>query len=348
MGKPSPFCNAEGYSPLSTRQARGVELPATFSAAADEYRRAREGVALYDRSDRVIAIVTGNDRKSWLHNLTTNDIKKLSPDHGCYTFVIDVRGRTQCDLNVLDRDGVLWLDLDREIAPSALAFLDRYLISEDVRLRLAEDDFARLGVSGSRAADVAERLGVAGFSSMAPLRQTPLDDAVLFRHDFSGLPGFELIVPAASAASWWRRLAIEVGCAPAGHDTLNVLRIEAGIPWIGADIDDRVIPPETGQTQRGVSYHKGCYLGQEVLERMRSHNVLARRLTRLRMSDGAGVELPSPLLAGEREAGRLTSLAKHPVEPGWVGLGYFNTKAPDQPLTVAGRPVEPLETALPA
>jgi folate-binding protein YgfZ len=105
---------------------------------------------------------------------------------------------------------------------------------------------------------------------------------------------------------------------------LETLRIEAGIPASGPDLD-KVLPAETGQLQRAVNFHKGCYLGQEVIERMRSRGGLARRLVRLRVDDGSGISLPSTLTQSEREVGRVTSLIRHPVADDWIGLGYLRT-----------------------
>jgi folate-binding protein YgfZ len=124
-------------------------------------------------------------------------------------------------------------------------------------------------------------------------------------------------------------MTIDLGVRPAGFDTLDVLRIEAGIPWLGRDIDERTLPPETGQVARGISYNKGCYLGQEVIERMRSHGALARRLVRVRMEDGAGIEIPAIFKSAEADAGRVTSLIPHPQGTGWIGLGYLKTSVKD-------------------
>jgi folate-binding protein YgfZ len=142
----------------------------------------------------------------------------------------------------------------------------------------------------------------------------------------AGLFRAELYVEAADADACWKRLleiGAPVGLRPVSEGCVETLRIEAGIPASVQDIDEEVLPAETMQLERAVNFRKGCYLGQEVVERMRSHNVLARRLVGLRL-DGA-VTLPAVLRSGEVEVGRVTSACESPAAGGWIGLGYVKT-----------------------
>ena len=336
----SPFSGSRHYAPVETMELRGVVLPARFGDPAAEYEAASRCVALFDRSDRGLLAVAGTDRKRWLHNLVTNAVTTLDDHSGAYAFALDVRGRIQFDLNVFCLPDVLWLDIDAGTIPAARAHLERYLISEDVQLHDASAQFARLGVCGPRAGEVAARLGVSDFSALSALSSRELEGgAVRFvRHDFAGRPGFELVVPRDDGGVWWQRLVQDGGAVPAGWRTLDVLRIEAGIPWLHRDLDDSVLPPETGQTGRAVSYQKGCYLGQEIVERMRSRGALARRLVRLWAPDGGDVRVPAPLFQNEQEVGRLTSLVRHPLVQRWVGLGYLKTRVSELTGISAGDP----------
>ena len=233
---------------------------------------------------------------------------------------------------------MLWLDLDRLAVTVAAAHFDRHLFSEDVRIEDASGQMARLACSGPRAAEVAARLGVGHLKALPALGSAALEGgARILRHDFAGAPGFELFVPRGDAAAWWERL-VESGARSTGYRTLDLLRIEAGLPWLGRDLDDTVLPPETGQVERGVSYLKGCYLGQEVMERMRSHGAVARRLVLLRVADGAGLTLPVPLQRDGAEIGRITSLVPHPTKPYWPGLGYLKTTVTGYADITAGDP----------
>jgi len=110
---------------------------------------------------------------------------------------------------------------------------------------------------------------------------------------------------------------------------LDAMRIEAGIPWFGREIDEKGVAPEADPAGCGISYKKGCYLGQEVIERMRSRGVQARRLVRLRASPAVALDLPADLRKGGQTVGRITSLVRHPVEPVGVGLGYVGSSVCD-------------------
>lgn len=348
----SPFSGSSAYRPVETVEYRGVRLPMRFDERAAEYDRVRASAGLFDRSDRGLLVVAGRDRKDWLHNLVTNAVKTLDAGGGNYAFGCDVRGRVLFDLNVLALPESLWLDVDRLAAPGLLEHLERYQITEDVMLADESDAYARLAVAGPSAAQIAAAIGVANFVALPALGHVKLlaeacvgmdtGSARLVRHDFCGQPGFELIAARGDAHHWWERLAA-AGARPAGHDVLDVLRIEAGVPWFGRDIDEQVLPPETGQVERGISYHKGCYLGQEIIERMRSHGSLARRLMRLRVREARDLPLPAAMRQGEKEVGRITSLVRHPREPFLVGLGYLRTAVRDAVGISAGDPPRAVE-----
>ncbi len=347
MGEISVFSESSNYEPAETREVRGVSLPWRFGRLSNEHQQAREAAVYFDRSDRGLVLVTGKDRAAWLHNVTTNDIKGLAENRGCYAFAIDVRGRVQFDLNVLCLPDALWLDIDRSTIPAALAHFSRFLITEDAVLTDVSDQMARIGISGPRAPDIASWMGAADPQKWPPLASATLRDGAsgLVRHDFAGAPGFELIIPVASAVDWWDRLREAAELLPAGLATLDVLRIEAGIPWLWRDIDDKTIPPETGQVERGISYHKGCYLGQEVIERMRSHGSLAKKITRLELDDAEGLPVPATITQAGAEAGTLTSVARHPREPHWVALGYIKTRIKELTNLTVGDPPRPVRAA---
>lgn len=335
----SVFAGARSYTPGDVVAYRGAVLPAHFGNLAAEYDAGRTSAVVFDRSERGRLIVRGPDRKTWLHGLVTNAVMTLDDESGNYAFALDAHGRTLFDLNILALRDDLWLDLDRAVLPEALRHLDRYIFAEKVVLLNVSGDDARLGVCGPGAARVAATLGVANFTALPALAHRAIAGGAgrLVRHDFAGLPGFELILPRAGAAQWWDRV-VELGARPAGLTVLDVLRIEAGIPWLGRDIDEKTLPPETGQIERGISYAKGCFVGYEILERMRSRGALARRLVRLTLADAQGVTEHSPIRQAGVEVGRVTSLVRHPTQDRWVGLGYVKTSLTSLEGLVAGEP----------
>src|SRR5262249_51155656 len=153
-------------------------------------------------------------------------------------------------------------------------------------------EFGRLAILGPHAAEVLKTNGWGSFGAMPQLQHAALDIAGsgvrIIRDDFLGVPGWTLVVPRESLTDVRDKLTqgirmavIDAGPYELNEDAARALRIESGIPASVDDIDEDVLPPETGQIESGISYHKGCYLGQEVIERMRSHGVLARRLVGL-------------------------------------------------------------------
>ncbi|MEP0841597.1 MAG: aminomethyl transferase family protein [Phycisphaerae bacterium] len=328
---------------------RGMSMAVDFGDAEGEYAAGSAGAGLYAPLDRGLIEVRGRDRAAWLHNLTTNAIKTLQPGDGNYTFAVNVKGRVLMDFNVLVATDALRLDIDRRLIAKALAHFERFTISEDVQCRDRSDEFARIALLGPRAVEIAAALGVTQAGAMPALASVPLSSGGghewLVRHDFAGVFGVELHVASAAAAAWWERL-LEIGRPaglwPVGWKAVDTLRIEAGIPQYGRDIDEEVLPAETGQIERAVSFVKGCYLGQEVVERMRSRGGPARVLVGIRFAgDRTAQEVAAgPLLADGGEVGRLTSACPSPALNAWIGLGYLRTALarPGTRVALAGRP----------
>lgn len=285
-------------------------------AVIAQYRAALRDGGYCDRDDRGLIEVCGADRAVWLNNLVTNVVKTLSPGEGNYTFAANIRGGVVFDASILVLEDRLWLDVDRRDVAAALSHLRRHLITEDVQLTDLSSRTRRFAAIGPAATAVAERLKLPDPALMAPLEHVGLDiagaQARWVRHDFVGRLGAELIVsvreespPAALADAHDAILARigELDLCNLESATINILRIEAGLPASVDDIDQDVLPPETGQIERGISYHKGCYLGQEIIERMRSHGVLARRLVGLRASGDGALTSRLAVYAGSSEVG---------------------------------------------
>ncbi len=331
----------------------GVSMAVDYGDAAGEYAAARSGAGLYDARDRGVIEIRGGDRAAWLNNLATNAVKNLRTGDGAYSFAINVKGRILFDLNVLALMDAFWLDIDRRLIDKALAHFDRYTITEDVQWRDRSGEYVRIALSGPTALRIVEALGAPHAKAMPALGSTPVylatraagagaPDSLLVRHDFAGVFGVELYVEAEQAVACWNRLleiGRPVGLRPVGWSAINTLRIEAGIPWYGRDIDEEVVPAETGQAGRAVSHVKGCYLGQEIVERMRSRGVVANNLVALRFA-GAGVGPRTVLKAGEAELGRVTSVCHSPMLGAWIGLGYVRSShaIPGTQLKTAGDP----------
>jgi folate-binding protein YgfZ len=306
-------------------------MPNAVETRAD-YQTAVNAGALYVREDRGLVEVTGADRATWLNNLVTNEVSRLSPGEGNYAFAANAKGRTVFDLDVLVLEDRLWLDVDRRWVPRALGHLQHYVIAEDVKLADWSAKSQRVAVLGPKAGDVVRRIGFGELEPMGQLqhvgRRRAETETRMVRHDFTGLPTAEFIVVGRQAEEAARELtsaAEEIGLKRIGAPAVEVLRIEAGIPNSVDDIGEEVLPPETGQVERGISHQKGCYLGQEIIERMRAHGAPARELVGARFDGDAVVAPLSILRTGEQEVGQSRSCCCSERLQAILALAYVKT-----------------------
>lgn len=282
---------------------------------------------------RSLIKVMGDDRSTFLHNLTTNVVNSLQPGDGNYAFAATVQGRALFDLNLLICEEWILLDIDAGRRDSALSHFDKYLITEDLTLRDISADWTRFEALGPQTAKLVETLGMGNnFDALADVQHVaanfegramrllkdnvgPIQRAVFFVHRDV----------ADAFAATLRERGTPLGMAAIDVELFEMIRIEAGRPTDVADIDDQVIPPETGQIERGISYVKGCYLGQEVIERMRSRDSMARQLVGLKIEGDDIPEHGAPLFAGGSEIGRITSICRSVALGSILALGYAKT-----------------------
>ncbi|MCP4249705.1 MAG: aminomethyl transferase family protein [bacterium] len=327
----------------------GVPVAVDFGDPVAEYAAAVSGAGLYDARERGLIEVTGRDRADWLHNLVTNTVKDLPPGSGRYAFALNVKGRILFDCNLLVLEESVWLDLDGRTVAAAMTHFNKYTIMEDVGVTDRSDEFVRVALMGPKVADLADALGATEAPQMASLdsAQVSLTNQTcrMVRHDAAGVLGLELFLERGDAVAGWQHL-LEIGASvnltPIGRSAVQTLRIEAGIPAYGQDIDDTVLPAETRQIERGVSFTKGCYLGQEVVERMRSRGSLARQLVGLRFAGERVPPVPVALSVGDQESGRLTSACWSPALEAVIGLGYLKSAHTNPGTVVATAGPEPV------
>jgi glycine cleavage system T protein len=306
----------------------GFLVPAHYGDAAAEYDHARTGAILVDQSHHGKVEVRGTDAPRFLHNLLTNDILNLPPGGGCETFLTTVKAKVIAYLlvyrDVATEPPSFSLDLAPGSADRVVQHLDRYLISEEVEFVNATRDFAQIQLAGPQAAAMLTPLVGETSVPAAPLRHGPVrfgdTDGWLRRHDALGVPGFDLICPADKAASLWQRLT-QAGARPAGREAREILRIEAGLPREGADIDETTFAPEVGRIAETICYTKGCYLGQESIVMARDRGQINRTLVGVKLPDGM-VPHGSPLFAQGKEVGRVTSSVHSPRLGTALGLAY--------------------------
>ncbi len=295
-------------------------VPERFTATKDEHQAVRERAGLIDWSTTGILRVTGADRAAFLHNLLTNDIKSLAPGAGCHAALLNASGKLLADLLVLAGAEEHWLLVDNLYAAGALDALQRYRITEAVMLANDSARFAILAVQGPDSIRILRQVLDLPLAVLQPLdhHQAMVGAAPVrfVAHRITNYPGMLMIVPVADAAALWDAIVQRgqpKGLRPVGWDAFNMLRLEAGLPWYGIDIDDSNLLPETGLEETAVSGTKGCYVGQEIVARMATYGSASRKLMGLTL---AGTKIPdakSVIVRGAEEVGSVTSACWSPV-----------------------------------
>jgi tRNA-modifying protein YgfZ len=294
------------------------------------YSAARERAAYFRRPGRGRIVVSGRDRASYLQGLLTNDVVALGAGQGCYAAYLTPQGRMITDLWVYELGDVMLLSLPAAVKDAVLAKLDQFIFSEDVQLGDVSETFVGLVVVGpASAAVVADVLGIdAATLSVLPehgcTRVTAAGEpVVVLRVTDTGEPGYELLAARERTTSIEAALRNR-GLAPVDPEAAEALRIEAGVPVFGRDMDEDTIPLEAGIEPRAISFTKGCYVGQEVIIRVlhRGHGRVARRLVGLSFADDRIDPPGTPLRVAGTDVGSITSSVVSPALGRGIALGY--------------------------
>jgi tRNA-modifying protein YgfZ len=291
----------------------------TLDTLAGEYRALTEGCGLVDRAGRGRLALTGADRREFLHGQITNDIEGLEPGHGCYAALLTHKGKMLSDLRVLDLGDELLLACERAGLQELFNMIRRYKLGSDVELHKRTVEMGELSLIGPQARRVA------GADALGPAEHDNL------RAEIGGRPvvlvatdlGVDVFCDADSTEAV-RAALLAAGATEAGEAAAELVRVESGRPRYGADLDDGVIPQEAGLNERAVSFTKGCYVGQETVARLFYRGRPNRHLRGLRLS--TPVEPGTPLRLGEKEVGRVSSVAVSPVH-GPIGLALVRREA---------------------
>ena len=286
------------------------------------YDALRNRAAWMDLSARGKIKLTGEDRARLLHAMTTNHIQQLTPGSGCYVFFLNDKGRVLADANVLCRPDYFLLDVEPETRQPLYQHLDRFIIADDVTVEDATDAVATIALEGPQAPEVLQRAGAplpdAEYSTME------WGDAVVARLNSTGSPGFFIFVPAAEKAALISRLEA-AGAEPADAEAARVVRLEHGKPRYSEDISDRFLAQEANQPH-ALHFSKGCYLGQEIVERVRSRGQIHRVLMPLILETTQPPAPGAKLEFGGAGAAEITSAAYSPALGKVVALAYVRTE----------------------
>ena len=308
----------------------------TTAAITEGYQALRTHAAWLDLSARGKIHILGDDRARLLHAMTTNHVQQLKPGEGCYAFFLNAQGRILADVNLFCFEDHFLLDTEPETRHKLFEHLDRYIIADDVTLVDETDRVATIAVEGPESAQVLAKLG-------APVLEIPYSTAAwgagtVARVDSTGSGGFFIFTAIADVPRLIKDLE-KAGATAATPEDAGVVRIENGRPRYGEEITERFLVQETGQLQ-AVHFNKGCYLGQEIVERVRSRAQIHRILRRVEIDS---LEVPpsgAKLKLADADAGEIVSAVLSPALGKIVAMAYVRTpnSEPGTELTLGGAP----------
>jgi folate-binding protein YgfZ len=300
----------------------------TLETQADEYRALTEGCGLVDRAGRGRLALTGADRRTFLHGQISQDTETLEPGHGRYAALLTHKGKMLSDLRVLDVGDELLLSCERAGLQELFNMIRRYKLGADVELHKRTLEMGELSLIGP------EARRVAGADELGPGEHDNVR-ATIGEHDVI-LVATDLGVDVfcdAEATEGVRGALLAAGAVEVSEAAAELVRVESGRPRFGVDLDDNVIPQEAGLNDRAVSFTKGCYVGQETVARLFYRGKPNRHLRGLKLS--AEVEPGTPLRLGEKEVGRVTSVAVSPAH-GPIGMALVRRQAEPGSTIAAG------------
>ena len=327
----------------------GTLLPSCFRQFGAEYAALRKTVGLVDTNYRSFFSFTGADRQRYVNAILTSNVRDLKPGQGTVGLLLNPQGHILSEVETFLREDSIVASSHAMIRERTFATFDKFIIMDDVTLEDVTDSQATLDLAGPDTAALLAEAGVARFEEMPLLAHEEVTLSQIacrvVRRELAGHSAATLIAGREQLPALWRELLERVdrhGGASAGMEAVNALRLECGIAWFGHDFDDKQIPHEAGLEHSHISYEKGCYTGQEIVERVRSRGHVNRRLTELSFSSAEVPAAGTKLLLGGGDAGNVTSAARSPVLGRPIGLGYLRREhsAIGTALDAAGIPAE--------
>ncbi|MBX9653503.1 hypothetical protein K2Y11_07765 [bacterium] len=314
----------------------GSETTTPFESAFEAATK-RIGLVNVSRWDRVE--VAGNDRAKLIGNLCTNEIVKLPSGTGCEAFFLNAKGKI-IDYGMIYSVGdSLWIDLEPSRGALMVKHLDRYIFREDVQLHDRSESHAQFHLAGPKGHELLSLLGLSG----------ELPDRAVCIQEWEGAPiqvrrrarstegGIDLVIPAEHAAHLWSRLLESgkpLGLEVMDEDVLETLRVEASLPRFGMEVTEENLPQEIGRDKEAISFHKGCYIGQETVARLDAYGHVNKILRGFESESGAPMDAGQPLFKEGKQVGTIASAVDSPRWSKRIGMGVVRVAGVDVGSTV--------------
>jgi folate-binding protein YgfZ len=329
----------------------GALTPPVFDGFASELDSLLHSAGVSDLGWRGKIVVTGGDRLRWLNGMVSNTVQSLPEGQGNYSLLLSVQGRIQGDCYVYRRAQDLILDTGMDQVPTLMQHLDHFVIMDDVELADVSRDWTALSLAGPRAPQVLATLGFAPSPSKlenARMSRTRVGevDCILIEAYQVSVPRYELWFAPEHVLAVWETLQA-AGANACGLEAMEALRVLEAIPLYGVDLNDRDLPQESAQT-RALNFSKGCYLGQEIVERIRSRGKVNRQFRQFELHGARPETLPADLRSDDQPVGRITStalLSSAGVRQ-LLGLGFIRVEVVERKAEIAydGGVATPLAT----
>jgi folate-binding protein YgfZ len=321
----------------------GCALPNIFSNWQREYEFAKTTVALIDKNYLAYFSFTGPDRARYLNAILTNNVKDLQPGQGNISLLLNPQGRILAEIETQALPDQLLCISHAMIREKLAETLEKFIIMDDVTLTDETDRYATLSLQGPKTAELLKDLAAGiDLAAMPEFGSTDTNlnsiACSITRKSFVNAPAANIRVDRKNIERLWNFLSEKTrsaGGGPIGYVALNALRLEQSIPWFGYDFGDKQIPHEAGLQDSHISYTKGCYTGQEIVERVRSRGQVNRRRISLRFSTEQAPHAGTALTADDKEVGTITSSSPLPSNQSSIGMGYARKEnaAPATELT---------------
>jgi len=301
----------------------------TRSGSREEFACLLSGCGIFELENRAKLSLAGNDRVRWLNGMITNKVRDLAAGQGVYAFVLTPQGHTLGDLYAYNRGESLLVDTDQTQKEKLLGIFRKYIIMDKVEITDLSEQLLTIGVAGPKACDVLRTAGIE-CQNLEPMHfiETAWQGAsvAVVQGDNRAISSCE-IWATPDLSKKLREALIIAGAMQVGSAAMELLRIASGRPRYGQDISERDLPQETEQLQ-ALNFNKGCYIGQEIVERIRSRGAVHRKFSGFEVNG----TLPAPgtkIQAGGKDVGEITSVASLPLATGDrpVALGYIRREA---------------------
>jgi folate-binding protein YgfZ len=335
MGQTALQMRGEGLGAAAeykTGEYRGATTAARFTDPQAEFAAIQAGCGVYDLGFRAKISLTGSDRVRWLNGMVTNNIRDLATGRGVYAFLLNPQGRILGDLYAYNRGESIVVDTDQSQLEKILATFDHYIIMDDVEVASLSEQLTALGIAGPKSREVLAAAGIK-IPETQPLQifdaKCTCDceclDCTVVRGEDAAHESYELWLAPSIVRKTWDQL-IANGATPVGAEALELGRIASGVPLYGVDIRERDLPQETEQ-MRALNFNKGCYVGQEIVERIRSRGAVHRKFVGLIAAPGEQVNPGQKITLGEKDVGEITSVASFGPDLPALALGYIRREA---------------------